>query len=165
MTSLIKNYAQRDNRLEIVTLTGFIRDNGSINGTPSQQKPAYAAIDLTKSKNFSIDTRVLIKRTDSSTPFLLRIYISSSKPPSYNQNLEFDICIIPPTGDRLLYIEVFNNKATLDNAQISGNGRLFIVTNEIPTSPGDYSEGTGILSCKVINNSIVLKSLSPFFST
>jgi hypothetical protein len=28
MTSLIKQYAQRDSRLENITLTGFIRDNG-----------------------------------------------------------------------------------------------------------------------------------------
>lgn len=165
MTSLIKNYAQRDNRLETVVLTGFVRDNGIISGTPGQQKPAYAAIDLTRSKNFSIDTRVLIKRSDSNGPFIVRAYISSSKPPSFYQNLEFDIFVIPPTAESPLLVEVYSNRSTAENAQVTGGDRLFAFTNEIPPDSGDYSNQTGVITCKVINNSIMLKSVSPNFSS
>jgi hypothetical protein len=165
MTSLIRNYAQRDNRLESVELTGFVRDNGIKAGTPGQQKPAYAAIDLTRSKNFSIDTRVLIKRSDSSGPFLVRAYISSSKPPSYYQNLEFDIFVIPPTVESPLLVEIYSNRSTAENAQVTGGNPLISVTNEIPPASGDFSDKTGIITCKVINNSIVLKNVSPNFSS
>lgn len=166
MTSTTKTYAQNDTRLENVTLTGYINNNGNKAGTPGDQNPAYAGIDLTKSKNFRVDTRILKLRTDSvSGSFLLRIYISSSKPPSYNQNFDFDIFVDPPTGDRLLLIQIFANQAAAENAQIVGNGlRLYSMTNEIPPSTGDYYDSTGILSFKVLNNSIILKSMSPFFS-
>ena len=73
MTSLLRKYAQNDTRLENVTLTGFISDNGFKTGALTIQRPAYAPIDLTKSKNFSIDTRVLTLRTDSTDGFLLKI--------------------------------------------------------------------------------------------
>ena len=36
MTSLIKQYAQRDSRLENVTLTGFITNNGGKSGSISE---------------------------------------------------------------------------------------------------------------------------------
>jgi hypothetical protein len=91
MTSVLKSYAQRDNRLENITMTGFISNNGSKSGAITDQHPAYAGIDLTKSRNFAIDTRVLTIRTDGTGIFLLRIYISSTKPPTYYPNFEFDI--------------------------------------------------------------------------
>ena len=167
MTSLLKNYAQNDTRLENVTLTGYISNNGVITGTPGDQHPAYAAIDLTKSKNFRVDTRVLTLRTDSgiNPSFLLRIYISSSKPPSYNQNFDFDIFVDPPTGERLIYIQVYANKAAAENAQVVGNGaQLYTASNYIPDTNDDYSSQTGILSFKVLNNSIIFKSISPYYS-
>jgi hypothetical protein len=165
MTSVLRNYAQRDNRLENVTLTGNISNNGSKAGTPAQQNPAYAAIDLTKSKNFAIDTRVLTLRSDSPGGYLLRIYISSTQPPSYYPNFEFDIFITPPSNDELISIQIYENQAAAENAQIVGNGaQLYGISNEYPNSPGDYSDKTGILTFKVLNNSIVLKSISPSYS-
>ncbi len=160
MTSVLTHYAQRDNRVEIVTITGNITNNGSTAGTPAQQNPAYAAIDLTKSKNFSIDTRILRLRTDSPGSYLLRVYITSNKPPSYYPNFEFDLLITPPENDELILIEIYANKAA---AEI-GTGKLYSVTNEIPPSSGDYSDTTGVVSFKVFNNSIILKALSPNFS-
>lgn len=166
MTSVGRNYAQRDTRLENVTLTGYIRNNGGTSGSVTQQQPAYAAIDLTKSQNFSVDTSVLTLRTDSPTYFLLRIYISSSKPPQYNQNFEFDIFITPPAGNQHLYVEIFADKENAEKALLiaGGSRRLYAISSEIPTSPGDYSENTGIISFKVHNNSILLKGIPPDFS-
>jgi hypothetical protein len=164
---MIRHYAQNDNRLESVTLTGFVSNNGGKSGSITVQNPAYAAIDLTKSKNFSINTRVLTLRTDSPTSYLLRIYISSSKPPSYYQNFEFDIFITPPDDDtQYLLIELYADKRNAENALVIGSGykRLYAFTNIIPTSPTDYTNNTGILSFKVLNNSIILKSIPPEFS-
>jgi hypothetical protein len=165
MTSVLTNYSQRDNRLENVTLTGFVSNNGGKSGSITEQRPAYAAIDLTKSKNFSIDTRVLTLRTDSPTYFLLRIYISSSKPPSYYQNFEFDIFITPPDDDaNYLYIEIYADEENAENASIIGSGykRLYAFTNITPSD--DYSNKTGIVTFKVLNNSIILKNIPPDFS-
>jgi len=166
MTSVVKNYAQIDNRLENVTLTGFISNNGLIAGLVTLQRPAYAAIDLTKAKNFSIDTRVLTLRTDASADFLLRVYISSSKPPLSYQNFEFDIFVTPPTGERRLFIEIYADKANAENAQLMNGGsvQLYGITNKIPSGNDDYSEQTGILTFKVLNNSIILKGISPFYT-
>ena len=61
MASVQTIFAQRDNRLEAVTLTGYITNNGtidSVNNVPPQQ-PVYAAINLTKAQNFLIDLRNL----------------------------------------------------------------------------------------------------------
>jgi hypothetical protein len=168
MTSVIKNYAQADNRVERVTLTGFISNNGSISGLITDQHPAYAAIDLTKSKNFTIDTRVLTLRTGTPSPtgYLLRIYMTSNKPPSYYPNFEFDIFITPPQNDERISIEIFADKENAENAQIIGaiSRRLYSFTNEIPTSPGSYSDSTGVISFKVLNNSIILKGIPPSYS-
>jgi len=169
MTSVLKSYAQRDNRLETVTLTGFINNNGSKSGTAGEQHPAYAGIDLTKSKNFNIDARSLTLRTDSGTGYLLRIYISSTKPPSYNPNFEFDIFITPPvTGGNgpVTIIEIYPSKASVEKAQTTFTdfGRLYTITTAVPNSPGDYSDLTGVLTFKVLNNSIILKSIPPSYS-
>ena len=163
MTSVLIDYAQRDNRLENVALTGNIFNNGSIAGTPGQQNPAYAAIDLTKSKNFAIDTRVLTLRSGGAN-FLLRIYLRSSVPPSYYPNFEFDIFLTPPENEQLILIQIYANQAAAENAQINGGQQLYGITNTYPDGSGDYSELTGILTFKVLNNSIILKSISPSYS-
>jgi len=173
MTSVLKSYAQRDNRLETVTLTGFINNNGFKSGGPGDQHPAYAGIDLTKSKNFNIDARGLTLRTDSppnSSAYLLRIYINSTKPPSYNPNFEFDIFITPPvTGGNgpVSLIEIYPSKASAEKAQTTFTdvGRLYTITTAVPNSPGDYSDLTGVLTFKVLNNKIILKSIPPSYSS
>ena len=164
MTSLLKQYAQRDTRLENITLTGYIRNNGGKTGLVSVQRPAYAAIDLTKSKNFSIDTKVLTLRTDGGVQLLVRAYLSSTKPPSYFQNFEFDIFLIPPTIEQWVYFELYANQTDAENALVNGGTatRLCVISSE--NSSGDYSTKTGIFTFKVLNNSIVLKSISPYFT-
>ena len=106
MTSVLRHFNERDTRLEVVPLTGYLTDNGGKNGTAPQQKPAYGAIDLTKSKNFSIDTRTLKLRTDSPINYLVRLYLTSTQPPSYYQNFEFDIFIAFPINQTFTVIEV-----------------------------------------------------------
>jgi len=164
---MLRHYAQNDNRLESVTLTGFLSNNGGKSGSITEQRPAYAAIDLTKSKNFSINTRVLTLRTDTPSSYLLRIYISSSKPPSYYQNFEFDIFITPPDDEtKYLLIEVYSDKRNAENALVIGSGykRLYSFTNITPTPAADYSGNTGVITFKVLNNSLILKSIPPEFS-
>ena len=154
-----------DTRLVNVALTGFLTNNGTKSGAVpavyAEQHPAYAAIDLTRAKNFYVDARPIHVRTDTVSYSLLRIYISSRIPPLYYPNFEFDIFITPPRGYLLFFIEVYANKQDAENAQVVGSSakKLYTITNEIPTT-GDYSEGTGIITFKVFNNSIVLKGVS-----
>jgi len=163
MTSIQTHYAQQDNRLETITMTGNINNNGSKGGVPADRNPAYAAIDLRKSKNFSIDTSILRPRSDV-TPqdqlYLLRIYISSTKPPSSYQNFEFDIFIIPPGNEQRLFIEIYANQVAAETE----NDRLFGISNRFPDGSGDYSDQSGFLSFKTLNNSIVLKTIPPSYS-
>jgi hypothetical protein len=95
----------------------------------------------------------------------VRIYLSSTKPPSYFQNFEFDIFIIPPTVEQWIYIEVFSNQADAENALVDGapNRRLYAISSE--NAVGDYATNTGIITFKVLNDSLVLKTISPYFST
>ena len=164
MSSASKYYAQRDTHLETITLNGNIRNNGAKNGTPPEQNPAYAGIDLTKSRNFAIDTRVLTLRTDGNGYCLLRIYLSSTKPPSYYQNFEFDIFFTPPRNEQPIFIEIYGSKEAAENAQIIFAGLLYRISNKYPGSVDDYSEMSGILTFKVLNNSIILKSIPPSYS-
>lgn len=163
MASIQREFAVRDTRLETVALTGYITNNGSKNGVVPQvyaeQHPAYAAIDLTKSNNFYIDASHLTLRTDTSSQRFLWIYLQSNKPPSYYQNFEFDIFIKPST--EYLTMWIFANYEDTQTALISGGfNKLYSITNEIPTSQGDYSTTPGIMTFKVLNNKIILKSVS-----
>lgn len=163
MTSVETRYAQRDNRLETVTLTGFITNNGSIdsvNNVPPQQ-PAYAAIDLTKAQNFFIDARILRLRTDpggTGIEYLLRIYIEPTKPPLYYQNFEWTIFIrLPQTSLNWTGIEVFQNQAEAESVD---NDFLFELSNQSPDGSSTWP-GTAAITMQVVNNNYILKSVSP----
>jgi len=163
MTSVLRHFNERDTRLEVVPLTGYLTDNGGKNGSASQQKPAYGAIDLTKSKNFSVDTRTLKLRNDSPISYLIRLYLTSTQPPSYYQNFEFDIFIaFPAITPTLTIIEVYATEANAENAQVIGpTYRLFAISN---IWDNDFYTGTAIVTFKVLNNSLVLKSMSPYLT-
>jgi len=162
MSSVETRFAQRDNRLEQVILTGFITNNGSIdsiNNVPPQH-PAYAEIDLTKAQNFLIDTRVLRLRTDPGTgiQYLLRIYMTPTKPPLYYQNFEWTMFIrLPQTSLKYLAIEVF---ATQAEAESVDNNFLFELSNETPDG-NDIWPGNSAITMQVVNNNYFLKSTSP----
>jgi hypothetical protein len=162
MTSVQSRYAQRDNRLEVVTLTGFITNNGSIdslNNIPPQH-PAYAEINLTHAQNFLIDTRNLILRTDVGTgiQYLLRIYIDTTQPPLYYQNFEWTIFIhLPQTSMNWIGIEVFRTK---NEAESVDNNFLFEVSNQSPDGNNIWT-GMAAITMQVVNNNYILKSVSP----
>jgi hypothetical protein len=161
MTSVQSRFYQRDNRLETVTLTGFITNNGSIdsvNNVPPQH-PAYAAIDLRKAQNFFIDTRSLTLRTGGTgIQYLLRIYMESTKPPLYHQNFEWTIVIqLPQTSLNRIDIEVFR---TQSEAESVNNNFLFNISNETPDGFNIWP-GTAAITMQVVNNNYVLKSTSP----
>ena len=167
MTSVQKTYAQRDNRLDTVTLTGNISNNGVKAGGATDQNPAYAALDVTKSKNFSIDANILRARSDVSPQnqiYLLRIYISSSRPLSYYHNTEFDIIFTPPQNEQRLQIEIYGIQAATDTNLIMGNGSITRITNAFPDGSGEYSDATGVITLKVVNNTLILKSIPPSYS-
>lgn len=163
MTSVQSRYAQRDNRLEQVTLTGYITNNGTIDtGTGnSTQQPAYAEIDLTKSQNFLIDTRVLTLRTDpggAGIEYLLRIYIAPTKPPLYHQNFEWTMIIrLPQTSLNWIAIEVYENK---DEAEDDNGNYLFELSNQTPDGSSIWP-GMSAITMQAVNNVYVLKSTSP----
>lgn len=165
MTSIQRSYAERDNRLETVTLSGFITNNGtidSLNNIPPQQ-PAYASIDLTKAQNFLIDTRDLTLRTDpggTGIEYLLRIYMETTKPPLYYQNFEWTIFIELPryVSGKWLEIEIFTNKS---EAESINNNYLYSLANEDNSGNITASQGTVAITMQVLNNRYILKSVSP----
>lgn len=163
MSSLDKGFAQRDNRLEAVTLTGYIATNGSIdsvNNVPPQH-PAYAAIDLTKAQNFTIDTRILTLRTDpggTGIQYLLRIYIEPTKPPLYYQNLEWTMFIrLPQTSLKYLGIEIYKSKSEAESVD---EDFLYELSNESPDGTNIWP-GMAAITMQVVNNEYILKSVSP----
>jgi hypothetical protein len=163
MTSVLTKYAQRDNRLETVSKTGYITDNGSIdsvNNVPPQH-PAYAAIDLTQSKNFVIDTRDLVLRTDAGgtgIEYLLRIYIDSTSPPLYYDNFEWTMFVhLPQTSLNCIFIEIFRNKAEAESVD---NNYLYALSNQSPDGSQTWP-GMSAITMQVVNNECILKSVSP----
>jgi hypothetical protein len=163
MTSIPARYAQRDNRLETVILTGFITDNGtidSVNNVPPQH-PAYAEINLTQAQNFVIDTRNLILRTDpggTGIEYLLRIYIDPTEPPLYYQNFEWTMFIhLPDSTLNWIAIEVYR---TQEEAESVDQNYLFALSNQ-SLDGNDIWPGTAAITMQVVNNNYILKSCSP----
>ena len=165
MTSVQARYAQRDNRLETVTLTGFITNNGtidSVNNVPPQQ-PVYAAINLTKSQNFLIDLRTLSLRTDpggTGIEYLLRIYMEPTKPPLYYQNFEWNIFIeLPPeVAGKWTEIEIYYNKFEAESVD---ENYLYSLQNVNDANVITTYEGTVAITMQNLNNRYILKSVSP----
>jgi hypothetical protein len=163
MTSVQTKFAQRDNRFEQVTMTGYIQNNGTIDSVDNvpPQHPAYAEINLTKSQNFLIDTRVLSLRTDAGgtgIEYLLRIYMTPTKPPLYHRNFEWTIFIrLPQTSLNYLVIEVYDSK---EEAESINENFLFELSNQTPDG-NDTWPGMSAITMQLMNNKYVLKSVSP----
>jgi len=165
MTSLQTRFAQRDNRLETVTLTGNITDNGtidSINNVPPQN-PAYAQINLTKAQNFYIDARNLRLRTDAGgtgIEYLIRIYMDPTKPPLYNQNFEWTILIILPplVANKWTEIQVYQTQALAESVD---ENYLFALTNVNDNDVITTYSGIVAITMQLLNNIYILKSCSP----
>jgi hypothetical protein len=165
MTSVLKQYAQNDTRQEAIQLTGFVKQNGNAAVSPPQvNQPAYGEINLQLSKTFTLDARVLTIRTDDpehASWYLLNLYISSTKPPNYRANYEFDLILTPPLkGDvgfgTSLILNLFANKTDAynnTNAILSYSSIVFI-------GPNPYIFQTPqLFTFKVLNNTLQLKTL------
>lgn len=167
MTSLQTRFAQRDNRLEEITLTGYITDNGTIDTggspPPDSQHPAYAAINLTKAQNFHIDTRVLRLRTDAGGTgiyYLLRIYMEPTKPPLFYENFEWTILVqLPPevTG-KWIEIQVYQTKA---EAESVNENYSFAFTNTDDNGSLTTQRGVVAITMQLFKNKYILKTCSP----
>ena len=165
MGSVETRFAQRDNRLETVTLTGNITDNGtidSLNNVPPQN-PAYAQINVTKAQNFHIDARNLRLRTDAGgtgIEYLIRIYMDPTKPPLYYQNLEWTILLtLPPqVANKWTEIQVYQTQAEAESVNENYSFALTNVNdNDVITTYG----GVVAITMQLFNNTYILKSCSP----
>jgi hypothetical protein len=165
MTSVESRYAQRDNRLEKVTLTGNITDNGTIDSTNNvpPQKPAYAQINLTKAKNFHIDARNLRLRTDAGgtgIEYLIRIYMDPTKPPLYYENFEWTILVtLPPeVANKWTEIQVYQTRA---EAESVNENYLFTLANLNDANVITTYDGIVAITMQLFENTYILKSCSP----
>jgi len=86
-------YAQRDNRLTNVALTGFVTNNGTLDN--SNNHPAVASLDVSLSRLFTVDTRSLVIRGTSGPYFpvyyLVGIVFSGTQPPRFYPGFEVNI--------------------------------------------------------------------------
>ena len=95
MTSVGSFYAQRDNRLIDVTLTGNVTNNGTLDN--GDNNPAVASLDVSMSKLFAVDTRTLVLRGTSSPYFpvyyLVGVVFASNAgaPPKFYPGFEVNI--------------------------------------------------------------------------
>ncbi len=165
MSSVETRYAQRDNRLERVTLTGNITANGAIDSNTGDgtQHPSYAQINLTKAQNFFIDSRNLILRTDpggTGIHYLIRIYMDPTKPPLYYENFEWTIFIQLPieVANVQTEIQVYNTKAEAES--VDENYSFALVNTDDNGAITTYTAVVAI-TMQVVNNKYILKSCSP----
>ena len=157
MSSVLRYIPKNDSRVVDVPLTGYITDNGTLNGEDTFRHPAFAAIDLTMAKTFTIDTTSLELRTSGDPPhrLLVKVYISSVSPPRYYSNFEFSI--IFDLQNEPYDIEIFPSK--IEAESVVGD-LLYRIINDYPGEPGDYVSGKRTMTFHVINNEIILKHLS-----
>jgi hypothetical protein len=174
MTSLLKYYAQNDNRVETIELTGFVSENGTVdNQVPRVDQPAYGAIDLRASKNFILDATNLTIRTDlpgNTRSYLINLYVTSTNPPTSTPNYEFNLIVTPPnkgngTPGNFVTINIYTNKSdAYDNP--TRNIYQFVNTVNVSTPNLIYvSQGKQIITFQVVKNNIVLKTTPAGFSS
>ena len=93
MSSVGSFYAQRDNRIADVALTGYVTNNGTLDNGDNQA--AVASLDVTTSRLFIVDTRPLRIR-GSSGPYIPEWYLvgvvfASLAPPRFYPGFEVTI--------------------------------------------------------------------------
>jgi hypothetical protein len=93
MSSVGSFYAQRDNRLTNVALTGFVTNNGTLDD--GDNHPAVASLDVSLSKLFTVDTRSLVIRGTSGpyypVYYLVGVVFSGTQPPRFYPGFEVNI--------------------------------------------------------------------------
>jgi len=93
MSSVGSFYSQRDNRLIDVSLTGYVADNGTLDN--GDNHAAVASLDVSLSKLFKVDTRLLALR-GSSGPYIPENYLvgvvfTGTQPPKFYPGFEVNI--------------------------------------------------------------------------
>ena len=93
MSSVGSAYAQRDNRLTNVALTGYVTSNGTLDN--GDNHAAVASLDVSLSKLFTVDTRRLVLR-GSSGPYVPEYYLvgvvfTGTQPPRFYPGFEVNI--------------------------------------------------------------------------
>lgn len=95
MSSVGSFYAQRDNRILDIPLSGYIKNNGVLDN--SDTHAAYVSLDITTSQLFVVDTRPLQIRSSEGPYFpveyLFGIHFSKISPPKFYPGLEVNIII------------------------------------------------------------------------
>ena len=165
MTSVLTKYAQTDTRQEAIKLTDFITQNGNAAVSPPQvNQPAYGELNLQLSKSFTLDARPLtIRNDDPAHPsfYLINLYLSSTKPPKYRTNYEFDLILTPPLKGAVSYgtallLNIFANKTDA----YSNTNPIFQFISLVLIAGNPYIFQTPqTLTFKVVNNSLQLKIL------
>ncbi len=93
MTSIGSFYAQRDNRLIDVSLTGDVTNNGTLDN--GDNNPAVATLDVSESKLFNVDTRRLTIRGTSGpyypVYYLVGVAFTGTQPPKFYPGFEINI--------------------------------------------------------------------------
>lgn len=92
MSSVKSFYAQRDNRIIDIPLTGYITDNGIISGVSDLYHAAVASLDIAYSHLFTIDTRSIVLRA-SGVEYLVGITFPVVSPPKFYPGLEVNIIV------------------------------------------------------------------------
>jgi len=110
MTSVGNFYAQRDNRLVNVSLTGDVINNGTLDN--GDNNPAEASLDVSLSKLFRVDTRPLVLRGASGPyvpeNYLVGVVFSGTQPPRFYPGFEVNIIFnVKDTNVPSPYILIF----------------------------------------------------------
>lgn len=142
MSSVGSFYAQRDNRLVNVELTGYVNDNGTLDN--GDNHPAVATLNVSVSKLFTVNTRSLVLR-GSSGPFVPEWYLvgvdfSGTQPPrfypGFEVNIIFDVKDTNGPPPYPLIIRIQKNPAV---ALDYGDERTYIELDNI-----DYGNSTDV---------------------
>jgi hypothetical protein len=92
---------------------------------------------------------------------MLNIYMDSIKPPMYYPNFEFNLILnIKDDEEYSLRITIFKNKEEAEKSSALSQ-KLYQLTNFVN---GENSYGKKFITFQVVNNEIVLKTLSPGLS-
>jgi len=153
MSSVQSFYAQRDNRLIDVSLSGDVTNNGTLDD--GDNNPAVASLDVSLSKLFKVDTRPLVLR-GASGPYvpewyLVGVVFSGTQPPRFYPGFEINIIFNVkdtnvPTPYPLIFRIQKNPSITLDY----GDEETYIELDNI-----DYGNSTDLNTVYTYGNRVV----------
>ena len=166
MSSVKRFYAQRDNRLVDVPLTGYVTNNGVISGAGDNlYQPAIATLDVNYSQLFIFTTQNITLRTDSPPSwYLVGIQFPAVSPPRFYPGFEINIIInvkdtnVPTPLPMVFQIQI-NPSVPLDYADESTYMELVNV-DYADSTPTDevYTYGNRVITLLSTGTRWVIKS-------